>query len=106
MAGDWDSRRGAVQAPSPDARLRSIADASRAIAGARTLEELLAVVTEAAQAVIGTHQAIITRLIEGWGDSHSYLALSEKYAEFRAFDQPPKASASWNMWSATTARCA
>jgi hypothetical protein len=51
------------------------------------------VVTEAAQAVRDS-PGDTTRLIEGWGDSRSYLALSEKAAGFRAFDQPPEASAS------------
>jgi GAF domain-containing protein len=79
-----------VEAPSADSQLQSLTDASRAIAGARNLEELLRVVTEAAQSVVGTHQAITSRLLGGWGDARSYLILSDKYAEYRTFDQPPK----------------
>jgi PAS domain S-box-containing protein len=61
-------------------------DAARLIAGATTVEDLLRVVTEAAMSLVGTHQAVTSRLVEGWGGASTYVALSDKYADFRAYD--------------------
>ncbi|MGH3326769.1 MAG: GAF domain-containing protein [Streptomycetales bacterium] len=70
--------------------LWGLADAARAIAGASNVEDLLRVVTEAAQTVIGTHQAVTSRLVDGWADATSYISLSDKYAHYQDFDTIPQ----------------
>ncbi|HVF04313.1 MAG TPA: SpoIIE family protein phosphatase [Frankiaceae bacterium] len=86
-AGDANVRvGGATHRP-----LLSLADAARAIAGASTVADLLREVTEAARAIVGTHQAVGTRLYGGtWERATTYVALSEKYAEYRSYDVVPK----------------
>ncbi|MGH3342262.1 MAG: GAF domain-containing protein [Carbonactinosporaceae bacterium] len=70
--------------------LWGLADAASAIAGATNVEDLLRVVTASAQTVIGTHQAVTSRLVDGWADAMSYISLSEKYADFQGFDTTPQ----------------
>jgi len=50
----------------------------------------LRVVTEAAQSLIGTHQAVTSRLQDGWENATTHVSLSDKYGEFRSYDDPPK----------------
>jgi serine phosphatase RsbU (regulator of sigma subunit) len=71
-------------------RLGDLNEACRAIAGADDLEGLLRTVAEAAQGVIGTHQAVASRLIHGWTSATTYVSLSDKYAEYRDYDVPPQ----------------
>lgn len=70
--------------------LVNLNDASSAIAGADSLDDLLRAVTEAAQRLIGTHQAVTSRLVHGWRGATTHVSLSDKYAEYRDFDQPPQ----------------
>lgn len=72
------------------ARLLDLNAACRAIAGVDTLEDLLRVVTEAAQSLIGTHQAVTSRLVHGWEGATTHVSLSDKYAEYRDYDEKPK----------------
>jgi len=70
--------------------LADVADAVREIAGARDMAELLRAVADGAQRVIGTHQAVASRLRHGWSDADTYVALSDKYAAWRDYDVVPK----------------
>lgn len=60
--------------------LRSLADAARAMAGARDVETLLRVATEAAQSLVGAHQAVTHRLFGGWDDAVAFVSLSDRYS--------------------------
>ena len=71
-------------------QLRGLADAALALSAADDLDELLRLVTDAALSVIGCHQGVTTRLPTGWADATTYVALSEQYAEWRAYDVVPK----------------
>ena len=68
---------------------RRLADAALAITRAGSVEEVLKVTTEAAQAIVGAHQAVTSRLVHGWQQSSTHVALSDKYAAWRDFDQVP-----------------
>ena len=63
-------------------RLQSLADASRAIAGAPGVDGVLAAVTESARLIIGTHHALAARLYDGsWENAVTSLSLSDTYAD-------------------------
>ena len=78
---DLERRRGV--------QLRALADSALALSAADGLDELLAMVTESAVAIVGCHQGVTTRLPSGWADASSYVSLSERYAEFRGYDVVP-----------------
>lgn len=61
-----------------------------AIASAPSVAELLRVVTESAQEVIGTHQAVTSRLVHGWREANTHVTLSDKYAHYRNYNEVPK----------------
>ncbi len=71
-------------------QLTGLTEAARAIAGAASLDDLLRVVTEAAVSLVGTHQGVTTRLTRGWEAASTYVTLSDKYAEYRDYDEVPK----------------
>src|SRR5690606_1214864 len=60
------------------------------IARATDLPRLLRAATEGARSLIGVHQATATRLRRGWGDAETFVSLSDKYAEFRSYDEAPQ----------------
>jgi len=72
------------------ADLADVAAVVREIAGARDIPELLRAVAEGAQRVVGTHQAVASRLRHGWTDADTCVALSDKYAAWRDYDVVPK----------------
>ncbi len=71
-------------------QLRSLADSALALSAADDLDTLLALVTEAAVAIVGAHQGVTTRLPTGWHDAVTYVSLSETYAAWRDYDVVPK----------------
>lgn len=71
-------------------QLRGLARSALALSAAETLDELLALVTEAAVEVVGCHQGVTTRLPHGWDDATTYVSLSERYAQWRDYDVVPK----------------
>ena len=72
-------------------RLKSLAQAAGAIAGARTVEALLQVVSEAARSIVGVHQSVASRLYEGtWDHAATHVSLSDDYAQWRAYDVVPE----------------
>ncbi|HVL97894.1 MAG TPA: SpoIIE family protein phosphatase [Egibacteraceae bacterium] len=79
-----------VEGGVPPSRLDDLNAACRAIAGADSLENLLRTVAESAQGLIGTHQAVASRLVHGWGEATTHVSLSDKYAEWRSYDEPPQ----------------
>ena len=71
-------------------QLRALADSALALSAADGLDQLLALVTEAAVEVVGCHQGVTTRLPHGWQDATTYVSLSEKYAGWRTYDVVPQ----------------
>ena len=71
-------------------QLRTLADTALALSAAETVDELLALVTEAAVEVVGCHQGVTTRLRDGWENATTYVALSDRYAQWRDYDVVPK----------------
>jgi len=71
-------------------QLRSLAQNALALSAADSLDELLALVTEAAVEVIGCHQGVTSRLPSGWTDATTYVSLSERYAQWREYDVVPQ----------------
>ena len=71
-------------------QLARLAQAARDLMGELVLDDLLRTVTEAARSVIGSHQAVTSRLVRGWTEAFTYVSLSEKYAQWRGYDRVPK----------------
>jgi len=86
-----DDNRASVEVHGPgDPTVTGVAAVVREIASARDMPALLNAVAEGAQRVIGTHQAVASRLRHGWSDADTYVALSDKYAAWRDYDVVPK----------------
>jgi len=73
-----------------DPRVTGIAATVREIASARDMPGQLQAVAEGARRVIGTHQAVASRLRHGWSDADTYVALSDKYAAWHDYDRVPQ----------------
>lgn len=73
--------------------LQRSADAVQAITAHLTLEATMQEVADQARGVIGTHQAVVS-LTHGqdWSQVISSLSLSDKYAAYRGYMQPPDGS--------------
>ncbi len=73
-----------------ETRLQGLADASARIFAARSLDETLRLITEAARDLVGAHQAV-TSLTVGpdWSQAIQCVLLSEKYAAWRTYDEKP-----------------
>ncbi len=78
-----------VETPHANA-LRALADAALRLTAASTVDDVLDVVTNAAVGVVGVHQAVSSRLVHGWKDASTYVALSDRYAQYREYDVVPK----------------
>ena len=96
QAQDFDLARVQVDAAAPPAepvraeQLARLAEAAQTLTREPTLDGLLRTVTEAARETIGCHQAVTSRLTRGWTEASTYVSLSDKYAEWRDYDQVPK----------------
>ena len=77
---------------------RALAEAAVAMTSARTLAEALQVITDAARAAIGAHQAVtsMTRN-QRWGQAITAVSLSERYEAYREYDTPPDGSGIYAM---------
>ncbi len=73
-----------------ESRLQALADASARIFAARSLEDTLRLITEAARDLVGAHQAV-TSLTTGpdWSQAIQCVLLSDKYAAWRSYDEKP-----------------
>lgn len=71
-------------------QLRALALSALALSAADSLGELMELVTEAAVAIVGCHQAVTTRMPTGWTDATTYVSLSQTYAQWRDDDVVPK----------------
>lgn len=75
------------------------------INAAVSLDAVLAVVTEEARHIIGTHQSVtsITRG-EGWSQAINTVSLSDTYAEWRDYEALPDGSGIYAMVCEPNAR--
>jgi len=65
---------------------------------ARSLAEVLQLVTETARELIGAHQAAASLAVGGdWARAIHAVSLSEKYAAWRSYDQPPDGSGIYRL---------
>jgi GAF domain-containing protein/anti-sigma regulatory factor (Ser/Thr protein kinase) len=71
-------------------QLRALAGAALALTATRSVERLVKTVTELARSIVGTHQAVTSRLWDGWTEATTFVSLSEKYAAWRDFDAVPQ----------------
>ncbi|MFZ5609671.1 MAG: PAS domain S-box protein [Pseudomonadota bacterium] len=82
-----DKRRRAEN-PLSDKRLLSLLHATNRVHAATSKEEVLDLVTEQARAIIGAHQAVASLTVnEQWAQSIHSVALSDKYAAWRDYDE-------------------
>ena len=73
-----------------ETRLAALADASARIFAARSLDETLRLISEAARDLVGAHQAVTSLTTDGsWARAIVSVVLSDKYAAWRAFDATP-----------------
>lgn len=71
-------------------QLQGLAGAAIQITTAETVNDVLRRVTESAQAIIGTHQAVSSRLVKGWDNAETFISLSDKYGTYRDYDETPQ----------------
>ncbi|MBI1892724.1 MAG: GAF domain-containing protein [Candidatus Rokubacteria bacterium] len=85
----------------PDVRageLRGPGALSLAINSARSLREVLQVVTEKARELGGTHQAVTSLTVgENWAEAIHAISLSDKYAPWREYDERPDGSGIYRL---------
>jgi signal transduction histidine kinase/ActR/RegA family two-component response regulator len=74
-------------------QLHGLTEAALAINSALSVEELLQVITEQARSIIGAHQSITSMTVDqNWAQAISAVSLSQKYAQWREYDQKPDGS--------------
>ncbi|MFN3651730.1 MAG: PAS domain S-box protein [Armatimonadota bacterium] len=74
-------------------RQRKITDASLAINLTLSVQELLDTITHQAREIIGAHQGVVSLTIDhNWSQAITGLSLSEKYARWKDFVEPPDGS--------------
>jgi len=79
-------------------REASLAAVSEAFGVARSVSELLEVITEKARELVGAHQATASVVLgEMWAKAVHAVSLSEKYAEWRAYDERPDGSGIYRL---------
>jgi GAF domain-containing protein/anti-sigma regulatory factor (Ser/Thr protein kinase) len=83
------AREAAARERRRSAQLRGLADSVLALTAAETPGDVLRLVTETALEVVGCHQGVSSRLPGGGDAPTTYVALSEKYAAWREYDQVP-----------------
>lgn len=79
-------------------RNESLTAASDAFGAARSVSELLEVITEKARELVGAHQATASVVFgEAWAKAVHAVSLSDKYAAWRAYDEPPDGSGIYRL---------
>ena len=78
-----------------DESLKAVSDA---IASARSITELLEVITEKARELVGAHQATTSVVFGGnWAKAVHAVSLSDKYSAWRAYDERPDGSGIYRL---------
>jgi PAS domain S-box-containing protein len=72
-------------------QLRGLMEAALAMNSARSVEEVLAVITNQARLIIGAHLSAMTLVSNGnWAQALSSVSLSDKYAAYRDYAVKPR----------------
>ncbi len=72
------------------ARLVQVAAASLTIHSALSVDSVLRVITEEARRILDTHQSVSSMTVnENWVQAINFIALSDKYAQWRTYDAKP-----------------
>lgn len=70
-------------------QLQGLTTAALAINSALSIEEVLQVITKQAASIIGAHQSVTSMTInQNWAQAINAVYLSEKYAQWRNYDEP------------------
>src|SRR5688572_10059768 len=73
-----------------ETRLEALAEASARIFAARSLDDTLRLITEAAREIVGAHMAVTSLTTsEDWAQAIVSVSLSDKYAAWRTYDEKP-----------------
>ena len=76
----------------------SLAVISHALRSARSIPEVLDLITEKARELVGAHQATTSVvLFEDWAKSVHAVSLSDKYAAWRTYDERPDGSGIYRL---------
>jgi GAF domain-containing protein len=76
----------------------SFAALSDAFGAARSVTELVGVITEKARAFVGAHQATTSVVLgANWAKAMHAVSLSDKYAGWRAYDERPDGSGIYRL---------
>ncbi|HEV8440381.1 MAG TPA: GAF domain-containing protein [Methylomirabilota bacterium] len=76
----------------------SLATISRVLGSARSIPELLGLISEKARDLVGAHQATTSVVFnEDWAKSVHAVSLSDKYAAWRTYDERPDGSGIYRL---------
>jgi PAS domain S-box-containing protein len=79
-------------------RLQKLAEASVAINSTLSLDEILQLITEQAREIIEAHQSVTSLTVDdNWAQSINAVSLSDKYAQWRGYDQKPDGSGIYTL---------
>jgi signal transduction histidine kinase/ActR/RegA family two-component response regulator len=79
-------------------RLQKLAEASVAINSTLSLDELLQLITEQSREIIEAHQSVTSMSVgDNWAQSINAVSLSDKYAQWRDYDQKPDGSGIYTL---------
>ncbi len=70
---------------------------SDALRSARSIAELLELITEKARELVGAHQATTSVVLEDWAKAVHAVSLSDKYAAWRTYDERPDGSGIYRL---------
>jgi GAF domain-containing protein len=80
------------------ARLQRLAEASLEVNSARSLDEVLRIVTETAREIVGARQSVTILTVDGnWAQAITQVSLSDKYAAWREYDEKPDGSGIYRL---------
>ncbi len=76
----------------------SLTVVSHALRSARSFPELLDLITERARELVGAHQATTSVVFgQNWAKALHAVSLSDKYAAWRTYDEPPDGSGIYRL---------
>ncbi len=79
-------------------RVESLTAVSGAFGAARSIVELLEIITEKARELVGAHQATTSVVFgKNWAKAVHAVSLSDKYATWRAYDTRPDGSGIYRL---------
>jgi PAS domain S-box-containing protein len=83
-------------------QLQELAQAALAIHSARSVDEMLGVITERARALIGAHQAVSSLTVgNDWAQAINAMSLSDRNAAWRDYDAAPDGSGIYRLVAET-----